>query len=109
MSKFYISCEGTAPLLMHNARLVDPLDMVVKKIREVSTKTKKTDEDHEEIAKLEWLGGIYYDPSLGPYVPTLNLHRCLVEGARRTRAARLSELCRTHVPIPRFLWVGCGR
>ena len=34
---------------MHNARLVDPLDMVVKKIREVSTKTKKTDEDHEEI------------------------------------------------------------
>ncbi len=60
MARFVIVCEGTAPLLMHNARLVDPLDSVVKQIRAVSSKTKKTDEDHAEIAHLEWLGGIYY-------------------------------------------------
>lgn len=80
--RFRISCQGTSPLLMHNSRLVDPLDIIVKQIRVVSGKTRKTDSDHEELAQLEWLGGVYHDPDLGPYIPAPNLQKCLVEGAR---------------------------
>ena len=67
---------------MHNSRLVDPLDTITKQIREVSGKARKTDSDHGELAQLEWMGGIYHHPELGPYIPALNLQKCLVEGAR---------------------------
>lgn len=76
---------------MHNGRLVDPLDTIVKAIREVSRKKIKTDGDHEEMAKLEWLGGIYFDPSVGPFIPALNLLKCLTEGARITRTGKQIE------------------
>jgi hypothetical protein len=84
-------CAGTSPLLMHNGRLVDPLDTITKKIKEVSSKRVKTDEDHEEMAKLEWLGGIYFDPSAGPFIPALNLLKCLIEGARLNKGGKQIE------------------
>jgi hypothetical protein len=89
--KFTIACEGLSPLLMHNARLVDPLDTVVKQIRKVSAKRTKTDDDHAEIAHLEWMGGIYFHPDLGPFVPAPNLQKCLVEGARLSKDGKKIE------------------
>jgi hypothetical protein len=89
--RFSMFCDGTTPLLMHNARLVDPLDTVVKQIREVSSKRIKTDADHAEIAQLEWLGGIYYQQDVGPFVPATNLQKCLIEGARLSRDGKKIE------------------
>ncbi|MDG4834845.1 hypothetical protein O7627_36875 [Solwaraspora sp. WMMD1047] len=89
--RFKIVCEGTSPLLMHNARLVDPMDTVVKQIRQVTGKTRKTDDDHAEIAHLEWLGGMYYTPEVGPFVPATNLQKCLVEGARLSKGGKKIE------------------
>jgi len=88
---FTIVCEGTSPLLMHNARLVDPLDEIVRQIRAVSSKTKKTDDDHRLVAELEWMGGIYYLPDIGPYVPATNLQKCLIEAARLSRGGKKIE------------------
>jgi hypothetical protein len=76
---------------MHNARLVDPLDPIVKQIREVTSKKIKTDDDHAEIAELEFLGGIYFEPDVGPYVPAGNLQKCITEGARLTRDGKKIE------------------
>jgi hypothetical protein len=76
---------------MHNGRLVDPLDPIVKKIREVSEKARKTDEDYHEIGHLEWLGGMYYDPSIGPFIPAPNLQKSIVEGARLTKSGKKIE------------------
>ncbi|WP_432829340.1 hypothetical protein [Dactylosporangium sp. CA-092794] len=84
-------CEGTAPLLMHNARLVDPLDTVAQQIKEVSSKRVKTADDHAEMAQLEWLGGIYYQPDVGPFLPASNLQKSLVEGGRLSRDGKKVE------------------
>lgn len=73
---------GTAPLAMHNVRLANPLDPVTKKIKVITSKRKKTDDDHAEIFRLEWEGGLYHDPQLGPYVPGQNIDACIKEGAR---------------------------
>ena len=86
-----MTCRGTSPLLMHNGRLVDPLDPIVKKIKEVSSKRAKTDQDHEDMAKLEWVGGIYFDASVGPFIPAPNLMKCLVESARLSRNGKKIE------------------
>lgn len=91
MPRFAITCEGMTPLLMHNGRLIDPLDPIVKKIREVNSKTAKTDEDYHEISHLEWIGGMYYEASMGPYVPAPNLQKSIVEGARMTKDGKKVE------------------
>lgn len=85
---FRLTMIGTEPLVMHNSRLSDPMDDVTRAIKAVSGKRKKTDDDHVEMARLEYLGGLYHDKDFGPYVPGENIQRCLVDGAKITRLGR---------------------
>lgn len=80
--EFTITMSSTAPLLMHNARLADPLDPITKAIKKVTSKRTKTDDDQEEIARLEFVGSLYLDGDVGPYVPGENIQRCLVDAGR---------------------------
>jgi hypothetical protein len=91
MARFKIRCTGTRPLLMHNARLADPLDEVVKAMKRISAKRRKTDEDYEELARLEHAGGLYIDPDIGPFLPGQNVERCLLDAARISRAGKSIE------------------
>ena len=84
--QFRITFTGTAELLMHNARLANPLDPAAKAMKAVSSKRVKTDDDHEELARLEHLGSLYYDPEIGPYLPGQNIERCLVDAAKVTKS-----------------------
>jgi hypothetical protein len=89
--EFTITIEGTAPLIMHSARLSNPLDPAAKALKAVTAKRVKTDEDHERIAQLEHVASLYLDPAIGPYVPGENIARCLIDGARITRAGKKVE------------------
>lgn len=89
--KVKLTLTSSSALLMHAARLSDPLDPATKALKVVSAKRTKTDDDHEEMARLEFLGGMYWDEEIGPYIPGANLHRCLVEGARLTKRGRHVE------------------
>lgn len=82
MIKFTLTIEGTAPILMHNARLADPLDPAAKVVKRLSSKQKKTDDDHMALAEAEYRGGLYLDSDVGPYIPGENLMATLVEGAK---------------------------
>lgn len=84
--------EGITALVCHNERLADPLDPFTKAIAAVSKKRNKTEEDHEAIAYLEFLGGLYTTPELNyplngangvPALPAWNVLRCLQDGGRR--------------------------
>lgn len=91
MARFRITCTGTTPLLMHNARLSNPLDEVARAMKRVSSKRVKTEEDYEELARLEHMGGLYFDSDVGPYLPGQNFERCLVDAARITKAGKKIE------------------
>jgi hypothetical protein len=88
--KVRITLTGTAPLLMHNVRLANPLDPIARAMKETSGKRKKTDEDLERLARLEFEGGLYCDAA-GPYLPGANIEKCIVEGARVTRQGKQVE------------------
>lgn len=77
--------EGTTGLIMHNVRLSNPLDPAAKAIKRLTAKRVKTDDDHEEIARLEHAGSLYLDAQVGPYVPGENIWRCLYDGAKKSR------------------------
>lgn len=82
MKKFTLTLTGVTPLLVHNARLADPLDPIVRQTKPISGKRSKTEEDHLELARLEFIGGLYYDQDLGPVMPAMNIEAALRDGAK---------------------------
>jgi hypothetical protein len=109
--KVRLTLTGTSALLMHNARLSDPLDPITKQLKAVSSKRTKTEDDQEEMARIEFIGGMYFDEVAGPYVPGVNVHRCLVEGAKLNKLGRhvergviaLDEVCPLGYKGPRTI------
>lgn len=88
------TAAGGSALVMHNERLADPLDSFTKEIAKISKKRNKTEADHEELAHLEFLGGLYTNPSVDypingskpvPSIPAWNILRCLQDGGRRQK------------------------
>jgi len=83
---------GINKLVMHNQRMADPLDPFAKQLSAISSKRKKTDEDHEEMAWVEFQGSIYHDVEIGPYIPATWLDRTFVGGARKTKRGKDAEV-----------------
>lgn len=73
---------GTSPLLMHSDRLANPLDAATKAHKALTIKNKKTDEDHEAIARSEWRSALYWNQEIGPYLPTANLRAVIVDAGK---------------------------
>lgn len=82
MASFTLTMQGTAPLLMHNARLADPLDTAARAMKRVSGKRTKTDEDHEELGRLEHAGSLYLNAD-GPFMPADNVFRMLWDAGKK--------------------------
>lgn len=82
MKALKVAITGVSALLMHSDRFANPLDPMAKAHKELTSKRKKTEADHEAIARSEWVGGLYFDTKIGPYLPTMNIRSCLVEGAK---------------------------
>lgn len=85
---FKITMTGFRPLLMHSARLANPLDSTVKAMKAISGKRTKTDDDHIELARLEFAGSLYIHADLGPFVPGENIERCLVDAGKITKKGK---------------------
>ncbi len=70
MMYLLVHVVGIAPLMTHNGRMANPLDEYVKAIGKLTAKgKKKTEEDHAEIARLEFLGGLYIGENGEPCIP----------------------------------------
>ena len=84
---FRVTMTGVTGLIMHNARLANPLEQVVKDLRPLIGKRSKdkTDDDRIEIMRLEHGGALYHDADIGPYLPGDNIWRSLQEGAMKHR------------------------
>ncbi|HEV2627614.1 MAG TPA: hypothetical protein VGV41_03090 [Pseudolabrys sp.] len=81
---------GERPLLMHSSRLADPLDPAAIDLARVTSKRHKTKADHEEVARLEWYGGLWAVGGV-PCLPAEALEASFAKAAalrRKTRQAR---------------------
>lgn len=85
METIRFKIEGTRPLMMHADILADPLNPLTKSHKELTSKRKKTDEDHEAIAKSEWRAGLYYDDEIGPYIPGTSIEASIIAGAKLSK------------------------
>lgn len=78
---------GDRPLLMHSGRLADPLDDVVGDLAKITGKRSKTRSDHEEIARIEWHGGLWLSDSR-PCIPAEAVEACFINAARARKKAK---------------------
>jgi len=86
-----ITFVGTRPLLMHNEQLANPLSEVSKKLKILTGKKSKTDADYEEIAEVEFSGGLYFHATDGPYLPDRNIRAALIAAARKQKKGKQFE------------------
>lgn len=87
ISNINIRITGLSPLLMSSDRLADPLDAATiehKKLTSIRGKAK-THEVYVAISKSQYVNGVYWAKGIGPYIPTVNIKKCLEEGAKLSR------------------------
>lgn len=74
--------KGSTPMMMHSERLANPFDPLTKEIKAISGKRKKTEDDLMEMARLEWLGGLYFNDEAGVHLPGYNIFACMIGGGK---------------------------
>lgn len=86
-----VTITGTQPLLMNNVQSADPRNEFARAIKEITSKRKKTDADLDELYRLKFMASLYYDDTVGPYLPAPNLFRALIEAGTITRSGKKVE------------------
>jgi hypothetical protein len=92
---------GVAPILMHNGQLSDPLNEWTKLKKKITDKSKKTEADHEEIGRLEWMGSLYLFNGM-PCLPREAIKATLLRAAmtlKKGPKVKSGVVCETHVPL----------
>jgi len=74
---------GATPLLIHNGRTASPLDVYAKKMKALTSKRKKTEEDIKHLLEIQFEGALYWNDSIGLYMPTENILAALLKAARK--------------------------
>lgn len=85
MEQLKVTLTGVSPLMMHSSVLSNPMHPLTKEHKALTSKRKKTDEDHEAIAKSEWTASMYMDPQMGPYIPAMNIEATIMNGAKQQK------------------------
>ncbi len=103
MQTLKVKIIGTRPLLVHADVFADPLNKLTKAHKVLTSKRKKSDEDHELIARSEWRGGLYFADDIGPFLPGINIESSLVAGGKLskmgTQLKRSVEIMDSRCPI----------
>lgn len=87
MKEFSFRATGVAPLICHNGQLADPLNEFARRLKQVSGKKKKSDADMEQMAKIEFLGGLYMSPK-GPCLPGEMIEAAIVNAGKLQRIGK---------------------
>lgn len=82
MEVLTIRVVGTSPLMMHSDKLANPLLEMTRVHKSLTSKRKKTDDDHLAIARSEFIAGAYHQAGLGFFVPGANFDATFLAGAK---------------------------
>lgn len=92
---------SSAPLIAHNGQTADPLNRWSKAIKAISGKRKKTDADYEELARIEFLAGLYMNTE-GPIIPNTIIDALTVRAAMKQKegpVAKSGVFCLDHARL----------
>jgi len=79
-----IHFQGVSPLLCHNGQTADPRNTYSKAMKAISGKRKKVDADYDELARLEWLAGLYLAND-DLIIPDFVIESTMINGAKKSK------------------------
>lgn len=82
--------KSSCPMIVHNGRMANPLDRYAKMMKAVSGKRSKTDADHEQMARIEFMAGLYMGED-GPIIPAQNIDAMLINAAKKVKEGQLAK------------------
>lgn len=88
--KITFKLSSSAPIILHNGQTADPLNKWSRAIKKISSKRAKTDADYEEMARLEFLAGLYMNAD-GPILPANMIDAMIVAGAKKSKEGQLAK------------------
>ena len=92
---------GEAALLMHSGAMIDPRSEHARAMKAVSSKRLKTDADHEEMARIEWMAGLYVrDGKVA--LPSEVIEAAMVSAAKKAKAGKTAQaglFCEGDAPL----------
>ena len=71
-------------ILLHNGQTADPRNAYSKALKVISGKRKKTDADYEQMAKLEWMAGVYISQQRF-VLPVHVIESAVIAGAKKSK------------------------
>lgn len=92
--------KGLTPAMQHNGRLANPMDEVAIKMKAITSKRKKTEEDFLELARLEFFGSFYLDGEGKVIWPAEAIDAMLIEGAKKNRLGKQFKASVFCVDVP---------
>jgi len=103
MESIKVKITGRSTLLMHSARLSNPLAPGMKEHKAIVASKPKNDEYYRRVARSEFELGMYFDEKLGPYMPTDNVRKSIIEGGRLSKLGtaidRAVQILEDRVPL----------
>ncbi len=91
IKKYSIQIEGVTPLIMHCDKACNPLHPISKKIKEITSIRKKTDEHHLALSRIEFEAATYFDEKLGIYMPAKCLQGCIKAAAKKYKMGKQTK------------------
>lgn len=73
-----VKITGIGPLLQNNPQTVDPFNRYAKAKKAITNKRTKTDDDLLELGHIETESKVYFDDSIGVYVPATWLTESII-------------------------------
>jgi tetrahydrodipicolinate N-succinyltransferase len=92
---------SSSDMLFHNGQMANPLNKWAKLMKQISSRRAKTDADHEEIARIEFLASLYMAAD-GPVIPAEVLDAVLINGAKKSKegmTAKSGAFCLEHARL----------
>lgn len=83
IDKVYVKVKGITPMLIQNGRCANPLDPFTKKMKSLTSKKNKTDDDLHLILETQWEASLYWNDEIGLYMPSENMYAAFYKGAKK--------------------------
>lgn len=81
--KCSVHVKGITPMIIHNGRTASPLDEYTKKMKQITSKRQKTDDDIKALLEIQWESALYFDEEIGLHMPVENILAALLKAARK--------------------------
>ncbi len=78
-----VSIVGVTPMLLHNGQTANPLNYYAKKMKGLTSKRNKTEEDIEELLMVQWESALYWNDEIGLHMPSENLYAAFYKAAKK--------------------------